>query len=93
MSNAQQNAPETTHNRLAGRLGPPTKHQLVLMIWIAVFPTLTVLNLTIGPLLANQNPVVRTFSLVSIAIPIVSYGLMPHLHRLRLRLLSRADPA
>ncbi len=25
--------------------GPPTKHQLALMIWLAVFPTLTVLNL------------------------------------------------
>ena len=24
--------------------GPPTKHQLALMIWLAVFPTLTVLN-------------------------------------------------
>ena len=28
--------------------GPPTKHQLALMIWLAVFPTLTVLNLTLG---------------------------------------------
>ncbi len=27
--------------------GPPTKHQLALMIWLAV-PTLTVLNLTLG---------------------------------------------
>ncbi len=24
--------------------GPPTKHQLAVMIWLAVFPTLTVLN-------------------------------------------------
>jgi antibiotic biosynthesis monooxygenase (ABM) superfamily enzyme len=29
-------------------VGPPTKHQLALMIWLAVFPTLTVLNLTLG---------------------------------------------
>jgi antibiotic biosynthesis monooxygenase (ABM) superfamily enzyme len=59
------------------------------MIWIAAFPTLTVLNLVIGPLLATQHPVVRTFILVSITVPIVIYGLMPHLHRLRLRLLAR----
>jgi antibiotic biosynthesis monooxygenase (ABM) superfamily enzyme len=89
MSNAQQNTPDATHHRPATRFGPPTKHQLALMIWIAVFPTLTVLNLTIGPLLANQHPVVRTFILVSIAVPIVIYGLMPHIHRLRLRLLAR----
>src|SRR4051794_15899111 len=31
------------------QVGPPSRHQLALMIWIAVFPTLTVLNLTIGP--------------------------------------------
>jgi antibiotic biosynthesis monooxygenase (ABM) superfamily enzyme len=93
MSNAQQSASETTQDRPAARFAPPNKHQLALMIWIAVFPTLTVLNLTIGPLLANQHPIVRTFILVSIAIPIVSYGLMPHLHRLRLRLLARAAAA
>lgn len=32
---------------------PPSKHQLALMIWVAVFPTLTVLNLLLGDLLAN----------------------------------------
>lgn len=59
------------------------------MIWIAVFPTLTILNLTIGPALAGQHPVLRTFILVTIAVPIVIYGLMPHLHRLRVHLLAR----
>jgi len=28
--------------------GPPSKHQMALMIWLAVFPTLTVLNLALG---------------------------------------------
>jgi hypothetical protein len=27
---------------------PPTPHQLAFMIWLAVFPTLTVLNLALG---------------------------------------------
>ena len=70
-------------------VGPPTKHQLAFMIWIAVFPTLTVLNLTIGPQLAELNPVLRTFILATVAVPIVIYGLMPRLHRLRVRILSR----
>ena len=26
------------------QVGPPSKHQLAVMIWLAVFPTLTVLN-------------------------------------------------
>ena len=68
---------------------PPTKHQLALMIWIAVFPTLVVLNLTIAPLLTGANPVLRTFVLATAAVPIVIYGLMPRLHRIRARLLRR----
>jgi antibiotic biosynthesis monooxygenase (ABM) superfamily enzyme len=78
----QQPAPHAT-------VGPPTKHQLALMIWIAVFPTLTVLNLTLGPWLSHTGPVLRTFVLATIAVPIVIYGLMPRLHRLRVSLLVR----
>ena len=68
---------------------PPTKHQLALMIWVAVFPTLTVLNLAIGPHLAGLSTVPRTFVLATVAVPIVIYGVMPRLHRLRVRLLTR----
>lgn len=73
----------------ANPVGPPSKHQLALMIWIAVFPTLTVLNLTLGPWLSNSGPVLRTFVLATIAVPIVIYGLMPRLHGVRARLLAR----
>ena len=71
---------------------PPTKHQLALMIWVAVFPTLTVLNLVLGDALAELPSVLRTFVLATIAVPIVIYGIMPRLHRLRARIL-RALPS
>ena len=67
---------------------PPSKHQLALMIWLAVFPTLVLLNLTLNGLLDGLPVVVRTFVLVTIAVPIVIYGLMPQLHRLRVRLVT-----
>ena len=67
---------------------PPSKHQLALMIWLAVFPTLVLLNLTLNGLLDGLPVVVRTFVLVTIAVPIVIYGLMPQLHRLRARLVT-----
>jgi antibiotic biosynthesis monooxygenase (ABM) superfamily enzyme len=70
-------------------VGPPSKHQLAIMIWVAVFPTLTALNLAIGPWVAGFNPVLRTFVLATVAVPIVIYGLMPRLHRIRTRLLTR----
>ena len=54
-----------------------------------VFPTLTVLNLALGDWLGTLGPVVRTFVLATIAVPIVIYGLMPRLHKLRVRLLTR----
>ena len=73
-----------------GPVGPPSKHQLALMIWLAVFPTLTVLNLALGPWLRRLPPVMRTFALATVAVPLVMYGLMPQLHRLRAHLLGHA---
>jgi antibiotic biosynthesis monooxygenase (ABM) superfamily enzyme len=58
------------------------------MIWVCVFPTLTVINLTLAEWLRPMSPVTRTFVLATIAVPIVIYGLMPYLHRLRVRLLG-----
>ncbi|GAA3603240.1 hypothetical protein [Microlunatus ginsengisoli] len=70
-------------------VGPPTKHQLALMIWLAVFPTLTILNVAFGPWLGALPTVVRTFVLATVAVPIVIYGLMPQLHKIRIRILTR----
>jgi antibiotic biosynthesis monooxygenase (ABM) superfamily enzyme len=61
------------------------------MIWLAVLPTLTVLTLALGDWLSRLSPVMRTFVLATIAVPIVIYGLMPHLHRLRRRLVTRTS--
>ncbi len=72
------------------RPAPPTKHQLALMIWLAVFPTLTVINLLFGEQLATLHPVLRTLILATVAVPIVIYAIMPYLHRLRARLVNRA---
>jgi len=68
---------------------PPSKHQLALMIWLAVFPTLTVINLVFGGWLGTLHPVLRTFVVTTVVVPIVIYGLMPLLHRLRALLLGR----
>lgn len=70
------------------RPAPPTKHQLALMIWVAVFPTLTAINLVFGDWLATLHPILRTFVLATVAVPIVIYGIMPQLHRLRARFVK-----
>lgn len=79
-----------TKNSAPSTLGPPSKHQLALMIWLAVFPTLLGLNLILGDWLRTMSPVLRTFVLATTAAPIVIYGLMPQLHRARRRLMTRS---
>ena len=81
--------PQQSPTNSAPSLGPPSKHQLALMIWLAVFPTLLALNLILGDWLRTMTPVLRTFVLATIAVPIVIYGLMPQLYRARRRLLTR----
>ncbi|MFD0203414.1 MULTISPECIES: hypothetical protein [Saccharothrix] len=80
-----------TENNAAAvtRTGPPPRHHLALMIWLAVFPALTVLQLLLGDLLDGTPTVPRTLVLATIAVPIVIYGLMPPLQRLRTRLVTR----
>lgn len=53
------------------------------MIWLCVFPALTVINLALGDWLRPMPAVLRTFVLATIAVPIVIYALMPQLHRAR----------
>ena len=67
---------------------PPSRHQLALMIWLCVFPTLTVINLLMGDWLRTLSTVLRTFVLATVAVPIVIYALMPYLQRLRSHLLG-----
>ena len=75
--------------------GPPagrrqTKHQLALMIWLCVFPALTVIYLGLGDWLKTMSPALRTFVLAAVAVPIVGYGPMPPLHRIRGWLVTRS---
>ena len=59
------------------------------MIWLCVFPTLLVLNYALGDWLRTLPMLTRTFVLATIAVPIVIYGLMPQLHKVRVRLVTR----
>lgn len=83
----------TTSHPSARPVPPPNRHQLAAMIWIAVFPTLTVLNLLLAGVLADTPVVVRTLVLATIAVPIVIYGLMPPLQRVRGALIRRMRSA
>lgn len=70
----------------------PSRHELAGLIWLAVFPTLSVLNMTLGAWLRGTPVVLRTFVLATVAVPVVMYALMPLLLRARARLLGRREP-
>ncbi|MFC8124982.1 hypothetical protein [Streptomyces sp. NPDC057302] len=68
---------------------PPPRHHMALMIWLSVFPTLTVLELLLHSWLAKLPLVVQTLLLSAAVVLTVVYVLMPRLHKIRGRLLSR----
>lgn len=70
---------------------PPTQHQMALMIWLAVFPTLVVLHFIFEPVLDALPTVVRILAMVTVAVPIVVYGIMPLLQRVRVAIITRGS--
>ncbi|RZS90869.1 hypothetical protein EV189_0099 [Motilibacter rhizosphaerae] len=71
-------------------MSPAPKYQMALMIWVAVFPTLVALQLALHDVLTGLPPVLRTLVLTMVSVPVVVFGLMPPLQRLRARLLHAA---
>jgi antibiotic biosynthesis monooxygenase (ABM) superfamily enzyme len=61
------------------------------MIWLAVFPTLSVLNLVLSGVMGDLPIVLKTFVMATIAVPIVMYGVMPRLQALRVWVLAQAS--
>ncbi|WP_214318728.1 hypothetical protein [Nonomuraea sediminis] len=67
-----------------------SRHRQALMIWIAVLPTLTVLQLALGGLLEAVPPYLRPPIIATLMVPMMVYVLMPLLQRIDARLTKRA---
>jgi antibiotic biosynthesis monooxygenase (ABM) superfamily enzyme len=64
---------------------PVSQHRQALTVWLAVLPTLTVLQLVLGDFLTQVHPYLRPPIMATVAVPIVVYGVMPRLARLTAR--------
>ncbi|MHA7264317.1 hypothetical protein ACX80W_14055 [Arthrobacter sp. TMN-37] len=82
-------APASSATTTQYRPAPPNTHQMALIIWLSVFPTLTVINLVFGQWLELLHPALRPLVLATVAVPIVIYGIVPRLLRLRARIMTR----
>ncbi len=69
---------------------PPPRLHLAIMIWLAVFPTLTLLQLLLGDVLDGFPLVARTLILSVLVVPLVVYLILPRLQRVRAALVTRS---
>jgi antibiotic biosynthesis monooxygenase (ABM) superfamily enzyme len=61
---------------------PTSQHRQAVTVWLAVLPTLSLLQLVLGDLLAAVPPYLRPPIMATFAVPIVVYVVMPRVARL-----------
>jgi antibiotic biosynthesis monooxygenase (ABM) superfamily enzyme len=68
----------------------PKKWKMVILIWIAIYPTVTIIAILFGNLLEKIDPLpLRTLASTLIVVPVAVYALVPALQKLLNNWLSR----
>ena len=73
------------HGMSTSTHAPLSQHRQAVTVWLAVLPTLTVLQLVLGHVLADVPVLLRPPIMATFAVPIVVYAVMPRLARLTSR--------
>ena len=66
----------------AGPMVPPPRYKMMIVTWLAIFPLITAINAIAAPLLDPLPVVVRALLMTSIAVPTMTYLVMPRMTRL-----------
>lgn len=61
---------------------PPPKWKTALLIWIAIYPSITILVLLFGEELARLSLPLRTLVMTGILVPLMVFVLLPLLQKL-----------
>jgi len=61
---------------------PPKKWKFSLMVWIAIYPAITLASFLLGDLIKDLALPVRTFIMTGILVPLMVYVLLPLLRKL-----------
>lgn len=59
----------------------PKKWKSALLIWLFIFPAVTILSLMIFPLLDGFHDIVRTLVMTLILVPIMAYWYIPFMNK------------
>ncbi|MFG2292178.1 hypothetical protein [Streptomyces sp. NPDC048603] len=68
----------------------PSVHRRAFITWLAVYPTITLALLLLGPLTQDLPLAVRTLILTAVVVPVVAYWLIPALMKANASLTRRA---
>ncbi|MEB3336766.1 MAG: antibiotic biosynthesis monooxygenase [Leptolyngbyaceae bacterium] len=63
-------------------ISPPPRYKMALVTWMAVFPLISLISLGLGSVLNSLPTVLRSLVVTGIAIPVMTYLLMPQMTRL-----------
>jgi len=59
----------------------PNIHMAALIVWLTIFPLAAIFSTLLAPITVEWHPVLRTFVLTLIVVPIAAYWLMPQMFR------------
>ncbi len=60
---------------------PPPRHRMALIVWLAIYPTITLLLALGGDAMAAWPLPLRTLALTLTAVPLMVFVLLPQLQR------------
>jgi antibiotic biosynthesis monooxygenase (ABM) superfamily enzyme len=83
-------APPSRAAAATRRPGPPPRRRQALLVWIAIYPTITLLLELGGPVINDWPLPLRTLALTAVAVPLMVFVLLPALQRALAGWLSRA---
>ena len=70
----------------------PPRYKQAIVVWLAIYPTITVILLLLGPTLERLPIPLRTLALTALLVPLMVYVLVPALNRLLHRWLAPREP-
>jgi antibiotic biosynthesis monooxygenase (ABM) superfamily enzyme len=59
----------------------PPRHRMALIVWLAIYPTITLLLALGGGLIATWPLPLRTLGLTAVAVPLMVFVLLPRLQK------------
>lgn len=67
----------------------PAKWKFAIMVWLAIYPSITVVQILLGDILKNLPLALRTLILTGILVPLMVFILLPLLRKILAKWLEK----